>query len=522
MRADNARHMSNPLAFLRALLIYGTCVPLAMYLGYLLASPLDLGTWVAVGLVLVALVLPLLLRWHHPLLVFSWNLGAVVFFVKGQPQLWLLMAVISLVIALVQRTLNRQLKFIAVRSLIAPLLFLAVVVLVTAWFTGGMGLRVMNSDTYGGKRYIVLLGPTLGFFAFCSRAIPPAKANLYLGLYFLPGLVALITSCFPLINSAFYFIYLIFPADPYMLQAYASQPNTPFADDLVRLSGLALAGQAIFCFLLARHGIRSLLKARNWWRLGILILAVIAGLFGGFRSVVLLMVLIFCLLFWFEGLMRTRFLFLFLAGGILCLAATVPFTRHMPLPVQRALCFLPVEVDPVAAADAQASTEWRVRIWRIVWPEIPHYLFLGKGYGINAQDLELAQTGEQRGLVDSSEVAMLAGDYHSGPLSTIIPLGIWGVLGFVWLLAAGTRVLWKNWKHGPLELKQINAFLLALFIAKVIFFVFVFGSLYTDMAVFVGLLGFGVSLNGGMWSPAVVPRRQIVLRETRSLQPARG
>ena len=514
--------MSNPLAFLRALLIYGTCVPLAMYLGYLLASPLDLGTWVAVGLVLMTLLLPLLLRWHHPLLVFRWNLNAVVFFLPGQPQLWLLMAGISLVIALVQRTLNRQMKFITVGSLIAPLVFLALVIIVTAWFTGGMGLRVMNSDTYGGKRYIVLLGPMLGFFAFCSRKIPLAKANLYLGLFFLPGLVSLITSCFPLINSSLYFIYLIFPADPYMVQAYSNQPGAAFSDDMMRLSGLAVAGQALFFFLLARYGIRSLLKARNWWRLGILILAAVAGLFGGFRSVVLLMALIFCLVFWFEGLARTRFLFLFLAIGILCMSVTVPFTRHLPLPVQRALSFLPVEVDPVAAADAQASTEWRVRIWRIVLPEIPHYLFLGKGYGINAQDLELATSGMQHGLVDNSEVAMLAGDYHSGPLSTIIPLGIWGVLGLAWLLAAGTRVLWKNWKHGPPELKQINTFLLALFVAKIIFFIFVFGSLYSDLAAFIGPLAFGVSLNGGMWSPAVEPQRQIILRGHKLLQPARG
>jgi hypothetical protein len=514
--------MSNPLAFLRALLIYGACVPLAVYLGYLLATPLDLGTWVAVGLVLLMLLLPLLLRWHHPLLVFSWNLGAVVFFLPGQPQFWLLMAVVSLTMALVQRTLNRHLKFITVPSLVAPLVFLLVVIIVTGWFTGGLGLRITNSGTYGGKRYFLLIGAIFGFFAFCSRKIPPAKANLYLWLFFLPGLMALISSCFPLINSGFYFIYWIFPADPYMLQAYANQTNTSFSDDMVRLSGLAVSSEAVFCFLLARYGIRALLQARNWWRLAIFLLVAIAGLFGGFRSVVVLMALVFCLLFWFEGLVRTRFFLLFIGFGILVACSVMPFTKQLPFTVQRALSVLPVEVDPIAAADAQASSEWRLRMWRIVLPEVPHYLLLGKGYGINAQDLELAQTGLRSGMVDSSEVAIMAGDYHNGPLSTIIPLGIWGVLGFTWLLAAGTRVLWKNWKHGPPELKRINTFLLSLFVAKIIFFLFVFGSLYSDMAAFVGLLGFGVSLNGGMWSPAVAPQGQIVLREHKLLRPAHG
>jgi hypothetical protein len=515
--------MGNPLAIIRALLIYGICVPLAIYLGYLLATPLDLGTLMAVGFVLLVLVLPLLLRWHHPLLILSWNLNVVVFFLPGQPQLWLLMAGASLAIALVQRTLSRQSKFLLVRPLVLPVLFLLAVIVATGWFTGGLGLRIANSGTYGGKRYFLLIGAILGFFAFCSRRIPPEKANLYAGLFFLPGVMALFSSCFPLLNSAFYFMYLFFPADPYMVQAYtASSGGGAFADDMVRLSGLAFFSQAVFCFLLARHGIRGLLQARNWWRAAFLLLAMVLGLYGGFRSVVVLMALIFGCLFWLEGLLRTRYFALLLAVGVLGMGVLVPFTRQLPLPVQRALSFLPVQIDPVAAADAQGSTEWRLRMWRVLLPEIPHYLLLGKGYGINAQDLELAQTSMQRGVVDDTELAMLAGDYHSGPLSTIIPLGLWGVLGFLWLLVAGTRVLWRNWKGSPPELQRINAFLLALFVAKIIFFLVIFGSLYSDLATFLGLLGLSVSLNGGISRPAVAPPPQTVLRDRKWLSPVRG
>jgi hypothetical protein len=513
--------MSNPLAFLRALLIYGICVPLAMYLGYLLATPLDRATWVAIGLILVIMILPLLLKWHHPFLIFCWNLNAVLFFLPGQPQFWLAMALASLAIALVQRTLNRHLAFITVWSLILPLLFLGLVILVTGWFTGGIGMRVMNSDLYGGRRYVLLFGAILGFFALCSREIPLEKSRLYLALFFLPGAIALLSSCFPFLNSRFYFIYLIFPADPYMIQAY-SQSNVSFSDDLVRLSGLAYTSEAIFSFVMARYGIRALMQTQNWWRLLFFVAALILGLFGGFRSAVLLMGLTFCVLFCVEGLVRTRFLFIFLGAGILCLALALPFTRHMPLPVQRAMSFLPVEVDPIAAADAQASTEWRVRMWHIVWPEVPHYLFLGKGYGINAQDLELAQAGVLRGTMDSSEVSMMAGDYHNGPLSTLIPLGIWGALGFAWLLIAGTRFLWINWRYSPPELKTINAFMLSFFVAKIIFYIFVFGSLYSDLMTFTGLLGFSVCLNNGIRVPATAPRKQIILREHSQLQTARG
>ena len=44
--------------------------------------------------------------------------------------------------------------------------------------------------------------------------------------------------------------------------------------------------------------------------------------------------------------------------------------------------------------------------------------------------------------------------------------------------------------------KTINAFILAQFLARTSLFFFVFGSFYSDLAFFVGLIGFSISLNG--------------------------
>jgi len=44
-------------------------------------------------------------------------------------------------------------------------------------------------------------------------------------------------------------------------------------------------------------------------------------------------------------------------------------------------------------------------------------------------------------------------------------------------------------------LRQINAFLFALFLARILFFVFIFGSLASDLFNFLGILGFSVALN---------------------------
>ena len=94
--------------------------------------------------------------------------------------------------------------------------------------------------------------------------------------------------------------------------------------------------------------------------------------------------------------------------------------------------------------------------------------------------------------------AELSADYHSGPLSLILPFGIFGVIGFLWFIAAALRVLYRNCKFGnPLYLRS-NRFILAFFIAKLILFFFVFGGFYSDLAIFTGLAGLSVSLNGGV------------------------
>src|SRR6516165_1809978 len=152
---------------LRMLLIYAICLPLAIFLGYLLASddPLNYGTMWGIGLVLLFLALPLLLRWHHAFLIFAWNFGAVLFFLPGRPELWLAAAWISLTISIVQYVLNRRLKLITVPSLTKPLIFLGVVVLVTMKLSGGFGVAAFGSEVYGGKRYILMISAIAGFFA---------------------------------------------------------------------------------------------------------------------------------------------------------------------------------------------------------------------------------------------------------------------------------------------------------------------------------------------------------------------
>src|SRR5258707_351705 len=211
--------MANVPSLLRSLFVYSICLPLAVMLGYLMANPYDLATIGVVGFVVLFLLTPLFLKWHHTWLVATWNTSAVLFFLPGRPQIWLVLASMSLFIGVVQYILNRNLRFLSVPSVVKPLIFLALVVLVTARCTGGMGLATMGSDTYGGRKYITLLSGIIGFFAFCTQRIPPERAIFFVGLFFLSALTQVIGDVASLVSPAFYFIFLIFPVNTIQLSA---------------------------------------------------------------------------------------------------------------------------------------------------------------------------------------------------------------------------------------------------------------------------------------------------------------
>ena len=97
---------------------------------------------------------------------------------------------------------------------------------------------------------------------------------------------------------------------------------------------------------------------------------------------------------------------------------------------------------------------------------------------------------------------MLAGDYHNGPLSIIIPFGVYGFLAWLWLVAASIRALWLNHRHGPESLRKINTLLLAAFLVQLIVFTFVVGALFSELIIFLSLVGLSLSINNGICSPS--------------------
>jgi hypothetical protein len=508
---------------LRTLLIYSLCIPLAIFVGYVITDPLNTSSFVEMGLVLGFLLLPLLLKWHREILLIFWNFGAILFFLPGRPEAWLGLAWISFTIAVVQYILNPRQKFLVVPSIARPLLFLVLVAIATAFLRGGVGLYAFGSAMYGGKKYFLILTAVVGFFALTSRPIPPRRAAFWVVVFLLASATAIVGDLAGVLGSSFFYVYLFLPLGEYGFESVASDLGVYQAPSAIaRMGGVAAGSAAVLYAMLARYGVHQIFASRKILRLGLFLLLVTASMLGGFRSVLILFALTFGIVFYLEGSFRTRLMPVFVVLAFILTIGVLGFSERMPLNIQRTISFLPVKVDPVVKLSAEVSTEWRIGMWKDVIPEIPRYLLLGKGLAFSGTELEALTTSKIGGRDSlSTEGAELAGDYHSGPLSIIIPFGIWGVIGFVWFIGASLRALYRNYKFGHPFFKTLNTFLFAYFLAKTISFFLIFGSLYSDLSSFTGIIALSIAVNRGVARPFLVPSRKLAAPIPLRIHPAR-
>jgi O-Antigen ligase len=489
--------MSDSTAIVRALILYGIVLPLAILLGYLMVKlpDWDFPSLIVVGLICSIVCLPLFLKWHHQLLFLIWNCPAVIFFLPGRPELWMFLALASFTIVIIQRALGSDLQRNPAPSVLWPLLFLLVVVISTACATGGIHLGSLGGHSLGGRHYLYMIAAVLGFIAMTSFRIPENKAHFYIGAYFLGALPNLFGDLVQVAGSWLSFILVVFPVD--VGTSFLDEDTFGLQDVVVnRDPGLTAACAGVLFYMLARYGLKNLLQGGIFKKLFFLIFFA-GSMLGGFRSFLILFLFACFFMFWFEGLFRSKFVIIPITAVVVLLAMT-PFANKLPASIQRTVSFLPVNVAPDVRANAEVSSEWRLDMWRILLPQIPHYFWLGKGFESDTKEFVSTLNFQQRGMGGASESAMMSGDYHNGPLSVIIPFGIWGAIGWLWFLAAALRALYLNHRHSPVALQSANTFLLALFAARIVLFFFVYGAFQTDLAVFAGLVALSISLNGGV------------------------
>jgi len=170
-----------------------------------------------------------------------------------------------------------------------------------------------------------------------------------------------------------------------------------------------------------------------FWRLFLLIFAIFMLLLSGFRTTIISL----------GALMLIRG---YLSGGLfevvkLSIIGTLALSivvigngrlYNLPLSAQRALCFLPGKWSPIAKADAEASTDWRLQMWAVMLSSnryIQNRVF-GDGFGVTKRDMDTISRLTTHA-ADAQESTMITGGVHSGPLSTIRVAGYVGLVIFL-------------------------------------------------------------------------------------------
>ncbi|HAV60900.1 MAG TPA: hypothetical protein DCY13_00860, partial [Verrucomicrobiales bacterium] len=174
--------------------------------------------------------------------------------------------------------------------------------------------------------------------------------------YFLSGTVAVVSNLIYLAGPAFYFLYSIFSVDLAVFQLKGAE--------IERYTGLAWAALAAIYFMLARYGIRGMVSRMH--RLVVFLALIGLGLFGGFRSTLVMVGMVLAFQFFFERLYRGRYVIILIGSLVLTMAVLIAVGDRLPLSIQRSISFLPIQLNPVAKQDAASTLEWRVEMWKVV------------------------------------------------------------------------------------------------------------------------------------------------------------
>ena len=497
--------MTNPTSAIRMLITYVICIPIALIVGYLITDPMDYSTLGFLAAIFTLLLSPFFIKWNYTILIFSLACPATCFFLFSKPPLGQVVVVLSLLVAVSGGIISTQKRFLRVPVMIWPMLFIAGVVYMTARLNGGISFHSAGDAGGGGKKYIQVLIGIATYFAVTSQVVPPEKRSFYLKLFYLTPMVGVIGDLAYFLPGPLRVVNLMFPSHLNLEEGVVIGTS--------RLGALAGMGSTLISFLLVRYGLRGILSVQHLWRPLLFAFSMVAILLGGYRNGFAGMAVTLVLIFFLSGLHRSRLVPALMLIGVLLVTVLATCSNKLPYTIQRSMCFLPLKWDSAVVLEAQGSSEWRYQIWRATWPTVPQYLLLGRGFNIPQDDFESMGGGTfaNARVVDPGQNPLaMSNDFHSGPLSTLVPFGIWGGIGIVWLMGAGLFVTYRNFRYGEPDLYHFNVYMFAGFIYGIFGFFFVFGGFNAAVGDFGCMAGWSIAMNGRVGRPepklAVNPR----------------
>lgn len=353
-------------------------------------------------------------------------------------------------------------------------------------FRNGIGLYQFDGENFGGGRYIKSFA-VIGFFLYVLNVEIEEltwKRLLKVGayLFFIPALSAVAVVKYPAVAP-----YITKVID---LAVDQSQEN-PTLDNIgsiyapvVRYMSLTyILIAACPCVLAVSKPLGRRLTFDNVRTLALIGVICGLGMFGGYRSVQIEILLIIGFVLYRDGFFRNTMRNFIAASVLAILVVVIParFGTMLPTSVQRVISILPwANIQDNVMSDATGTVDWRIALWDLGKIELQNTWMLGKGFGFNAIQSVYAR--------DTLERCAQASSYHNSYLELLVTTGCFGTLlffgGAFLVLVRHYRLLSRKWNSEFMQ--RVHLAFFASVGSAVIMLFGIFGEPMTIVPILVG------------------------------------
>ena len=318
-------------------------------------------------------------------------------------------------------------------ELFFPLLY-AAIILVTI-LVRGFGVRLLGGSAWGGARYVHLLCGLAFYTVSDNVTLTPKQWRwtviAFFGSALLPSIAELV---FLLSKGQIHHLYYVIRVE--RVSAVQSLRVILGGQGIMRLQvSKYIAFLFVMFVALYRYDGRKRILIQGTCALAFLF----AGLSGHRSAILYLVCFIPLVTYYLTGKVPWRIFIIYSVGLVVTVVLLNFVVSILPLAAQRSISWIPfVDVSFDASSSAASTTRWRFAVWRRLLSRLPDYWLIGRGFVFSPQ---VAQT-EVRTFWHSIDWAVATHNYHSGPLSLLIDVGIPGFLaGCGIMIGAITRHL---------------------------------------------------------------------------------
>jgi hypothetical protein len=478
---------------IRIILIVVLAMFFAIYLGVAAAmAQTEAIAWV-VGIGALIFVLSLAQNvWV--LIPFGLILGGTVNALPGSPPVWALGTFVTITIFTLRFAMHKR-EFAFKPDILDFAILLQIIAISQAYMRNPTGLLMFGGETAGGKPYLNFAAAIVAFF--CLSVVKTNMKIFRIAIIMMvvasiaDGMIVVLSDYIPLLAMMVLPIY----SNTNVAVALSGEATRTDTGTARAGGGFGEFGRSlgVICFTMARP-LHCLLPTHP-----LLFVCTCTSFFmvliSGFRSLLLYLIVVFMV----SAFIKRRYfdIVAITTAGILglCLLIGSGQIRNLPFGAQRALSFLPIEIDERAREDADNSSEWRFEMWELALTT-DRYIqnkWLGDGFAISAREMRAtldAIQGFGTGNTDSKEAFMERGSYHGFHVETIRFTGALGLVCAIFAMVVffkKAKFLIGYYRHHPMF--PYVAFICIPFLIYPFWSLLIFGSYRTEFPQFIASAG---------------------------------